>query len=122
MPMIAMWCSHCRTETHNDGQCWSTRGMNEPDLWWFLGDCDRCDGDDPRAAVYEEVWQRALEAFNRIPTRGYSEWQDRVRTAVRVLSAAAPEVFAAELAHLERLHSGKTPNVGIEPPRSGRLE
>ena len=57
---------------------------------WFLDDCD-WDGEDTRHEDAERIWDEAHDAFNNATQcRGFSEWQRRMRAAVRVLVRAAP--------------------------------
>jgi len=99
--MNTKWCSHCDKTDHNDSECWSTRGLNEPDPFWFLSG-DSPDGDSERGIAEDIAWSRAEDAFNSISTRGFDEWKDRIRLAVRVLASCAPDVLKSTLADIEK--------------------
>jgi hypothetical protein len=78
--------------------------------------------------VQPEGWMWVLSfALAGVPwaveTASTDEFRERCRVGLKAMRDREAE---SEIAHLERriavLKAGLTPNVGIEPPRSGRLE
>lgn len=91
------WCSHCDTTTHSDPECWSTRGLNTHDPFWFLYDPIN---DKETLDVDASLWAQAQAVA--VTTDGLIN-RESIRDAVRFLASKASEVFAADRAARRRI-------------------